>query len=315
MAREAGVSRALVSLVVRGEPHVRPDKQRAVRAAIERLGYRPHNAAAQLAGKRTQSVGVLVPDLINPWYGMIISALQTAARAAGLRTVFAAGLHGDGTDAERDRARDMLAGRADALILVSPRLSEADLIPLAATSPICVVGRPVTEPSVSAVHSDGHAGGALAAEHLRRRGAASLAYVAPLGPSAETIAQQRADGFVAEAKRHGQPVVTHDVPVDAGPAELAELVEKLVASGVDGIATHNDQLALAVLTTLAAEGLRGIVGFDNTPLAAYPSIALTSVDQLVLDLAEAAIGILAELSTGGQPQHLMLQPALAERST
>lgn len=315
VAREAGVSRALVSLVVRGEPHVRPDKRAAVQEAIDRLGYRPHGAAAHLAGKRTQTIGVLVPNLVNPWFGMMITSLQTAAEGAGLHVVFSAGTAG-ATNArspredEAERAREMLSGRADALILISPRLPHEELESLGSTAPVCVIGRHLQSDRVSSVQSDPVRGGALAAEHLISRGASSLAYLAPLSPDAEEVAVHRADGFTSTARRARVPVRRQDVPIAADPEELAERMAALVRSGVDGAAVHNDQLALAVLTTPAADALRGLVGYDATPLTAFPSIALTSIDQRSDVLATGAIEAIDGLSLGRPAQHRTVAPSL-----
>ena len=327
VAREAGVSRALVSLVVRGEPHVRPDKRKAVLAAIDKLGYRTHEAAALLAGKRTATVGVLIPDLVNPWFGMMVGAVQRAAARNGFRVLFSPGNSDDGSDDEWERAHSLLSGRAHALILVSPRLTRADLEDLASLAPVCVVGRPVDSDVVHTVQSDGELGGALAARHLVSRGAHSLAYLGPLGAEAEDVARVRADGFCQEAEALGAGVMVRDVPVKTDPATLSALIGTLRAHGVMGIGTHNDQLALAVLTTAEAEGLVGLVGHDNTPLAAFESIALTSVDQCVDDIADHAMQIIGHASVASssgaagsngravRSLHRVLTPALAERRT
>ncbi|MFE2188806.1 LacI family DNA-binding transcriptional regulator, partial [Streptomyces sp. NPDC059455] len=91
VAERAGVSKSLVSLVLRGSQQVRPEKRRAVLAAVEELGYRPNAAARSLSERRTRTVGVLLNDLRNPWFVELLDGLNSELYASGLRTLLADG--------------------------------------------------------------------------------------------------------------------------------------------------------------------------------------------------------------------------------
>src|SRR6476659_235172 len=165
VAERAGVSKSLVSLVLRGSPKVSAGKRQAVQQAIDELGYRPNAIARQLTEQRTNMVGVLLNDLRNPWFIDCLDGLTSVLHAQGLRTLLA--------DGRLDRRTDdsLLQGflelRVDGLVLVGTMASSPTIEDAARTVPTVVAAsRDITLPAVDVVANDDWVGTELAVNHL-----------------------------------------------------------------------------------------------------------------------------------------------------
>src|SRR5947209_13758040 len=175
VAREAGVSRALVSLVMREQPNVSQERRARVLEVAGRIGYRPNAMARSLASRRTRTVGVVLDDLGNPFFAEITGGVEELASQLGYQLLLGAG----GRQARRERAAlaTLLEYRVDGVILVSPRMRAADIAAAASEVPVVMVGRQIRSGDADLVIIDENHGTALVLDHLIGLGHEHIAHV------------------------------------------------------------------------------------------------------------------------------------------
>jgi DNA-binding LacI/PurR family transcriptional regulator len=316
VAERAGVSKSLVSLVLRGSPHVSDHRRRAVLKAADELGYRPNAVARSLVEGRTRLIGALVADLHNPFFAEFLDGLQESLHGEGLRMLVGSGRWDPTFEAEAVEA--FLEMRVDGLVLLSvvpDALREA-----AANVPVVVVGEhDVAE--VDIVVDDDELGARLAVEHLVSFGHRRIAHIEG---SPTTTARYRRAGYERAMARSGLGAETF-----VQPGDFTE--EGGYRAGLDllrrdprptAIFAPNDLVATGVLSAADELELRvpadiSIIGYDNTYLAAIRHIALTSVDQPRRDMGRIAAELLcARIDDPTRtPRQNLVVPHLVVRST
>lgn len=317
VARRAGVSRALVSLVMHDSPKVSEHRRAAVLAAADELGYSPHALARQLASRTSTVLAVLVSDLHNPYFADVVEAVDTAARGHGLDMILSTG--GRRPAGERRAVGTMLGFRPAGLVLLSPVVPQAVLEQASAACPVVAVERDVRLPGVDTVTDDGRAGSALAVDHLVAQGHRSVVHLDG-GHSAQAATRRR--GYADAMRRHRlEPVVEPSEYTEEGGAAA---VGRLLAGRrrFTALVAANDVNAIGAVTALEEAGLTvpgdvSVVGYDNTSLAGLRHIGLTTVDQSRAELGRLAVEAVVGRLHGGRtdPLRTRLQPALVVRRT
>lgn len=314
VAALAGVSKSLVSLVLVGDPRVSETRRQAVDAAITELGYRPNLRARALSRSRTDSVGVLINDLGNPWFVDLLAGLATVLHSSGFSPILA--------DGQTDRrigvasVDTFLRQDVDGLVVLGITLEEAAVIAAATQIPVVLAG--TREPALTKgdiVVNDDVAGASAAARHLIELGHTRIAHLR--GPG--EIGRLRLEGFQATmsaAGLDGERYIDTGMSEDGGNAAARRLLTR--RDRPTAIFAYNDMAALGVLSAADDLGLSvpadvSLVGYDNTFIARIRHISLTSVDTGNFAVGTQAGRFLVErMANPDLPNRLHLVPSSLE---
>lgn len=291
VAALAGVSRQTVSRVLNDHPDVAADTQLRVQAAMAELGYRMNNAARALGTRRSRTLGVLASDALQYGPSRSIAALEASARAAGYWVSAAFADAGD-ADAVVAAVDHLIAQGVEGIVVVAPHSQTLEAL-AALRIDVPVVTLHSAGLGAAGLSVDQAAGARLAVAALADAGHTRIAHLA--GPADWLEAESRAEGFAAELFARGLtpgPVIAGDWSAGSGYAA----VDDVRSSGATAVFAANDQMALGLLSALHEAGIAvpgdvSVVGFDDTPDAAYYWPALTTVRQDFEELARRAVAV------------------------
>ncbi len=290
VAVEAGVHPSTVSRVLSRPQLIGEPTRTAVHAAIDKLGYVPNRAARHLAGGRIGAIGVLVPDITNPFFAQVVRAVQRGCRANG-QTMLLADTDQRATD-ELSEAR-ALADSVDAFVVCSPVAATEQWLQIVDEAPVVFVNRRAR--GVASVALDQEAIVELGVTHLRAAGHRSIGVVR--GPHSywSSRVRERAVRRLPDVVGLGPATPDHE----GGYALAADLI----ASNVTGVLAFNDVQALGIVAGYQAAGLSvphdlSVVGSDDIAAAAISDPPLTTIAAPVEQLGEAAFDLASRLLAG-----------------
>jgi len=316
VAREAGVSKSLVSLVLRNDPGVSEARRDAVQAAIEKLQYSPSKAAMLLAGNASRSIGVVIDDYANLWFVGILAGIRKVFDNHGYQ-ITVSDLHrvGDGT---ADPIDAFQALHVDGIIIAtepdSLRERKYDF-------PAVLVGDRMRDiPGVDHVTSDDTLGGYLATKYLIGLGHKHIGHITGIGGTAA----KRLSGYQkAMSEAHLKPLVSGiGSPTDerTGFEGAQELLVK--QPQITAIFAANDYMAAGACALLRSVGKQvpadiSIIGHDNSPAASEFNLNLTTVayndDALGTGAAELLLKRIAKPEA--PVRRIVVEPVLIERQS
>ncbi|UUU30149.1 LacI family DNA-binding transcriptional regulator [Streptomyces sp. CA-210063] len=279
VARLAGVSKQTVSRVLNDNPAVRPETREAVLEAMRTLGYRPSRSARSLASGRTRMLGVISFDAARYGPAATLTAINTAAQAAGY-LVSSIALDTADRDTVVQAVDRLSAEGADGIIAIAPQRPVATALAQARPdTPLVMLDNGLGD-GTPVVSSDFTAGARLATEHLLSLGHPTVWHIA--GPTGWTSADRRAGSWRETLTTAGAPI--HEPLVGDWSADSGyELGRRLAgAPDVTAVFASNDQMALGLLRALHEAGRRvpddvSVVGYDDIPEAAHLLPPLTTV--------------------------------------
>lgn len=323
VAKEAGVSIATTSRVINNAPHTSETAITAVKAAMEKLGYRPNANARALVSKSSNAIGVLVNDVSAPFFGSMIKAIDTVASEQEKQLLIGSGYH-DATK-ERNAINLLINSRCESLVVHSKGISDEELVKLANEVPgMVLINRIVPDIENRCIALDNRRGSYIATEYLIKNGHKHIGYIC----SSHDIedAHDRLAGYLDALKDNG--IEPSDEYIEYGePDELGgeQAMVNLMAKNTDitAIATYNDYMAAGCLALLQENGVRipedmSVIGFDDGHIARFIYPRLTTIRYPIQVMANQAVKLSLQLASDEPKElseHKLFMPILVRRAS
>lgn len=319
VAALAGVSLGTVSNVLNGSESVGPEIRQRVENAMLTLGFVPSRAAGQLRSRKSGLIGVIVPDVGNPFWAKVLRGVETVTDAARLTMVVGSTRQDDAR--QRHLLRVLDSQGVDGLIIAPIVAVNGDLAPFAKRRfGVVTLERETAASSSAWVSLDNVEGARLAMAHLLEQGHRRIAIVN--GPSSVSWCAERRQGGAVAVEQAGlipeEVVVDVEVPdltVEEGTKAMRHL---LLNESVTAVMCVNDMLALGALLELSAQGVKvpeqmALVGYDDADFAPALDPPLTTVHQPAFLMGTAAAKLLVQHPKHRHGEHLSFEPRLIIR--
>ncbi|MGC9225314.1 MAG: LacI family DNA-binding transcriptional regulator [Terracidiphilus sp.] len=327
IAAELGVSVVTVSRALRNRPDIAEETKAKILERVKLLNYRPNLTARSLVTGRSSLVGLVVPDLIHPFFGEIAKGLSSKLREKEYYLLVSSSE--SDPQLELDEVEHMLAHRIDCFVVASCRKDTGSLSRIReAGVPLVLVDRRFPGFPSNFVGVDDVRVGELAVEHLIARGCRRIVHVR--GPET-SIGDARAEGYRAALKRHGIEapegyVVTCGEASDSdGETRGRHAMEEILAlkPRPDGLFCFNDTIAIGAMERAFEAGLRiprdlAVVGCGNFHYGSKLRVPLASVDQKSREIGERTAQLIVNLlrkPAPARPRTILLEPELIARAS
>lgn len=321
VARLADVSLSTVSAVLNCKNIVKEDTKRRIIEAIDQLGYRPDLYASNLARHQTKTLGLIVSNLVNPFFSETAQAFEYEVRRRGYQITLAAS--GFSSEQLRMCVRHMLAMRVAGLAVVTSEYDdEAFRLLQSSGTPATFLDVAVPGKTISNIKVDSKRGMISAVRHLVELGHREILFIRnsrKLETSPTLLSHRsRSDGFTSAVRKYASRDAKAHVIDEPGPgahAGLRAIESALKTTSFTAVVAITDMVALGVYRGLQAAGLRipqdiSVVGFDNTFLCEFLNPPLTTVNIPREELSRIAVDLLlaaVEDKAPGQERRLATQ--------
>ncbi|MBN2502381.1 MAG: LacI family DNA-binding transcriptional regulator [Anaerolineales bacterium] len=324
VARTAGVSMMTVSRVVNNKDGVSQETRQQIQEIITKLGYRPSSIARSLVTQRTGTIGLVVPDIANPYFSGIAHGVAEIAHAEGFSVLLC------DTEEDPERELDLLEvleeKRVDGVLVGSPRQSTKVLLPLLKRYPNAVLINRLFDAKtaeIGFVLNDDRKGGYLATRHLITAGHSAIGFLT--GPKGSYGSKKRLEGFRQAHTEAGMEVnpnllTTCSPTVEGGHQSVLQLLE--ANPGLTALLCFNDMVAIGALQACIALGKKvpadlAIVGYDDIPMASWVNPPLTTMRIPFEEMGRLATQLLINLllECSENCDNVILEPELIVRAS
>jgi DNA-binding LacI/PurR family transcriptional regulator len=325
IARELKVSISTVSRALAGAEEVNNQTKEAVREVAKRLDYKPNMVALSLRRQKTNTLGIIVPNLVSHFFSASISGIQEVASKKGYNVMICQS--NESYETEISNINTMVASRVDGLLIsLSKETQSFNHLQTIYDSgvPLVFFDRVCEEINTSKVTVDDHDGAFKAVEHLIASGCRQIAHLS--GPEQLSISKNRLQGYLDALRKHNIPV--RDELIRQSSMAEYDIVEQTksllnLATPPDAIFAVNDFVAVQAMQVIKENGISipeeiAMVGFTNTPVSMYIEPSLTTVAQPAFQIGQtAARHILEQIGnpTAFAPRDITLKTELIIRNS
>jgi len=327
IAQDLGVSVVTISKVLRNHQDISPETRERVLKRIKELGYRPNWAARSLVTGRSYLMGLVVPDLLHPFFAEVAKGASSILRKKGYSLVLSSSE--EDPELERQEIEQLLGRGLDAFIIASTQARIESFREIEEQGkPYVLVDRRFSGLSASFVGVDDHAVGRMATEHLLSIGCRRIAYI---GGRTTSPAVQRLEGYREALTRAGHAIPDSYIICKAHGDEASdvsgyEAMQSLLElePPIDGVFCFNDPMAMGAMKAIVERGKRipediAIIGCGNLLYSPLLRVPLTSIDQQSHRIGEEAAKLALTLISGkrkpGKPKTILMEPKLVVRES
>lgn len=303
LARELKISASTVSRALKDHPDISVETKRAVQALAKKLNYQPNAVALSLKQRRSNTIGIIIPEIVHYFFSSVISGIEDVAYDAGFNVIICQS--NEKYEREVANAKTLLASRVDG-VLVSVSKETEDFAHLRNfrnnNVPMVFYDRVVPGFLADQVIIDDFDAAYRATRHLIDSGRQHIVHFA--GPQKLLIGKQRKEGYLKALKEAGL-AVDNDLIIEADSFEKARMaVMKLINTGkkFDGLFATNDLTAIGAMQTIQKNGIKipsqvAVVGFSDGRFSGITDPTLTSVDQHGYEMGTIATRMLLKRIT------------------
>jgi LacI family transcriptional regulator, galactose operon repressor len=325
IAEKAKISYPSVSRALSGKPGVSRKTREKVLKIAKEMNYQPNALARSLVQNRTSTIGLIIPDILNPYFPEIAKGVEDEAHSKDL-SVFLCNSDWDGVR-EGEYINQLIANRVDGIIIFPTSSGNISEIRRKAgrNLPVVILGASLAEDVSVSISIDNVLGAELSVVHLLNRNYRKLAFIG--GKAGLSSVEDRLNGFKKAHEKFGltvqdEMIVKSGFTFESGYTSMNNLLDQ--KRKPDAVFAENDVIALGVIQALRTRGLKvpediAVSGFDDIPMASMAGIDLTTVRQPKYEMGKMAVSELYSILQGESDlnvnKRLVLEPKLIVRKT